>query len=197
MSSSDKKKSGTIRIILGCMYSGKTSEVIKECRKWGSISRKAICINFEGDNRYGDDEKLYSHDLNTIKCIKASRLEQVNLDSILGGDIILINEGQFFPDLIEYCLKWCEEYGKDIIVSGLDGDFKRGSFGKILELIPFANAVSKLHAFCSLCADGTHAHFTWRLSDEQDQVVIGSDNYIAVCRNHYLQLTSDKKLKYE
>ena len=182
------KKNGTIRVVLGCMYSGKTTEVIKECKKWLSISRKAVCINYKGDNRYGDDEKLYSHDLNTVECIRASNLSEVNTESILAGDIILINEGQFFNDLIEYCLKWCEEYGKDIIVSGLDGDFKRRSFGKILELIPYSNFITKLHAFCSLCSDGTHAHFTWRLSKEQDQVVIGSDNYIAVCRNHYVQL---------
>jgi len=183
-----QNKPGTIEIVLGCMYSGKTSEVIKVCKKWHSISRKAICINFEGDTRYGDDEKLYSHDLSTVQCIKVSKLEQVDLETIKTGDIILINEGQFFSDLIEYCLLWCEQYGKDIIVSGLDGDFKRRPFGKILDLIPYANSVTKLNAFCSLCKDGTHAPFTWRLSDEKDQIVIGSTNYIAICRKHYCEL---------
>lgn len=179
------QKYGTIKIVLGCMYSGKTLEVIKECKRWESISRKAICINFEGDTRYGHDEKLYSHDLSTISCIKVATLEQVDIESIKNGDIILINEGQFFPDLVKYCVLWCETYGKDIIVSGLDGDFKRNTFGKILDLIPYANSVTKLNAFCKVCADGTFAHFSRRLTNEKDQMVIGSDNYIAVCRKHY------------
>lgn len=182
-------KIGSINIVIGCMYSGKTSEVIRECKKWFSISRKAICINFEGDTRYGDDEQLYNHDLNSVECIKVSKLEQVNIQSIIEGDIILINEGQFFDDLIEYCQLWCETYGKNIIVSGLDGDFKRKSFGKILDLIPYSESVVKLHAFCSMCANGTHAHFTWRLSKEQEQIVIGTSNYIPVCRKHYVELS--------
>jgi thymidine kinase len=86
-------------------------------------------------------------------------------------------------------LTWCEKYGKDIIVSGLDGDFKRQPFGKILDLIPYANSVTKLNAFCSRCADGTLAQFTWRLSGEKDQIVIGSTNYIAICRKHYNELS--------
>jgi len=118
-------------------------------------------------------------------------LEEVDTETIKNGDIILVNEGQFFSDLIEYCLLWCEKYGKDIIVSGLDGDFKRKPFGKILDLIPYSNSVIKLNAFCSLCANGTCAQFTWRLSNEKDQIVIGSTNYIAVCRTHYRTLTTD------
>lgn len=183
---------GSIKIVLGCMYSGKTSEVIKECKRWGSIAKKAICINFEGDARYGEDEKLYSHDLSTVSCIKVSKLSQVDSGEIKNGDIILINEGQFFPDLIDYCVLWCDTFGKDIIVSGLDGDFERRPFGKILDLIPYANSVTKLNAFCKVCANGTHAPFTWRLSNEKNQIVIGSDNYVAVCRKHYNELKAKR-----
>ena len=180
-------KSGSIKIILGCMYSGKTSEVIRECHKWFSISKKVVCINYSADDRYGNDEKLYSHDLNTVECIRVLKLENVSNESILNADIILINEGQFFTDLIEYCLEWAEKYSKDVVVSGLDGDFMRKPFGKILNLIPYADKVKKLSAFCSMCSDGTPAYFTWRLSNENEQVVIGSTNYIPLCRNHYVQ----------
>ena len=173
------------------MYSGKTTEVIRECKKWNSIAKKAICINFEGDNRYGNDAQLYSHDMNTVECIKVSKLIDVNLNLIKDSDIILINEGQFFPDLVEHCLIWTEQFGKNIIVSGLDGDFKRRPFGKILDLIPYADSVTKLNAFCTVCSNGTPAYFTWRLSNEQDQIVIGSSNYIAVCREHYNKLSNN------
>jgi len=185
-------KNGTIKIILGCMYAGKTSRVINEYKKWESISRNAICINFAGDERYGADEAVYSHDLNKVKCVKVSKLAQVDLNSILSADIILVNEGQFFSDLIEYCLLWCEKYNKNLIVSGLDGDFERKPFGSLLDLIPYSNTVEKLNAFCTICKDGTKASFTCRLSDEKEQVVIGSVNYVALCRHHYLEKMTPK-----
>ena len=183
-------QNGSIKIVLGCMYSGKTTEVIKECKKWTSISKNALCINYIGDTRYStdsNDTNLYSHDLHIVKCVMISKLSDVSIDLIKASDIILINEGQFFGDLIENCLLWCETYSKNIIVSGLDGDFKRKPFGKILDLIPYADSVVKMNAFCSLCADGTLANFTLRLSNEEEQILIGSKNYIAVCRKHYLE----------
>jgi len=172
----------SIKIILGCMYSGKTSKVIKECKKWNSINRKSLCINFDGDNRYGEDENLYSHDLNSVQCVKVNNLSQIEKKMILENDLILINEAQFFDDLIECCSIWCDEYKKNIIVSGLDGDFKRQPFGKILDLIPMADSVTKLTAYCTICKDGTLAPFTKRITNEKEQIVIGSSNYIAVCR---------------
>jgi len=178
---------GTIQIVLGCMFSGKTTEVIKEYQKWMSIHKNALCINYSMDTRYGNDDNLYSHNLAKISCQKVMKLSEVDETLIKNADIILINEGQFFSDLIEYCKKWCETFGKNIIVSGLDGDFKRRSFGQILDLIPYSDSVTKLSAFCNLCNDGTEAHFTLRLSEEKDQIVIGSSNYMAVCRRHYLE----------
>ena len=99
----------------------------------------------------------------------------------------MIDEGQFFPDLKEYVVKWCEEYKKNIIVIGLDGDYKRNPFGQILDLIPIADNVMKLKAMCKLCSDGTEALFTHRLTTEDEQVLIGNSNYIPVCRQHYLE----------
>lgn len=184
---------GRIDLVLGCMFSGKTTEVIAECKKWFSISKNALCINYFADDRYGDDDNLYSHDKEKIKCVRVYKLKDIDDELIKSSDIILINEGQFFDDLIDNCVKWCDVYNKKIIVSGLDGDFLRKPFGKILDLIPYANSVKKLKAFCSICKDGTHAYFSSRLSNESNQVVIGSSNYVAVCRKHYLSLEKDKK----
>lgn len=172
----------SIQIVVGCMYSGKTSEVIRECKKWNSINGKALCINFSGDNRYGEDENVYNHDLNFVECVKVCSLSQIEKKLIIESDLILINEAQFFPDLVEKCVEWCDVHNKKIIVSGLDGDFQRNPFGKILDLIPFADSVKKLNAYCSICKNGTLAPFTKRITNEKEQVVIGSTNYIAVCR---------------
>jgi thymidine kinase len=179
------EKYGTIKIILGCMFSGKTTELIREFREWSSIDKKPLCINYIDDNRYGDIyNNMYNHNELSIECVKVSCLSDVSETLINSSEIILINEGQFFPDLIEYCKLWCDVYNKKIIVSGLDGDYMRKPFGKILELIPYCDYVYKLNAFCYKCKNGKKAPFTSRKSTETEQIIIGgSNNYEALCRN--------------
>lgn len=192
----DKKNKGSIEIILGCMYSGKTTEVIRLCKHWGSVYQNVICINYIDDIRYGDDENLYSHDLTKVNCIRVKNLSDIQFDIINTADIILINEAQFFVDLLDTCVLWADKYLKKIIVSGLDGDFKRQPFGDLLKLIPYADNVTKLNALCSFCKDGTQAIFTFRTSDEQDQILIGANSkYIALCRQHYCEFEDKKKQK--
>lgn len=99
-------------------------------------------------------------------------------------DVILINEGQFFPDLyevIQQLLSLC----KKIYVAGLDGDFERNKFGSLLDLIPICDKVYKMNSLCGICKDGTPGIFSKRLSCEKEQTVVGSTNYIPVCRNCY------------
>jgi hypothetical protein len=98
--------------------------------------------------------------------------------------VILINEGQFFLDLYECVIDMLKEK-KQVYICGLDGDFERKRFGSILELIPICDNVTKLKALCSLCKNGTPGIFSLRLSNEKQQMLIGSDNYIPVCRNCY------------
>lgn len=182
----------SIEIIMGCMYSGKTSEVIRLCNQWNSIYDNIVCINYHDDTRYGNDDNLYSHDLTKFSCVRSYHLSDIDIELIKSADVVLINEAQFFDDLITNCVLWAEQFGKRVVVSGLDGDFKRQKFGQILDLIPFADKVRKLTGLCSLCKDGTKALFTCRISKETDQIVIGSSNYVAVCRKHYLEKVSQR-----
>jgi len=180
---------GSIKIILGCMFSGKTTEVIKECKRWESISKKVLCINYIGDDRFGKENNVSSHDLLKINCIKVEKLEDISIDIVANSDIIIINEGQFFIDIVPYCVTWCETYNKNIIVSGLDGTFERKPFGHLIELIPYADSVVKLNAYCSMCKDGTLAPFSFRITKEKKEILIGSaEHYTAVCRKHYIEL---------
>jgi thymidine kinase len=98
--------------------------------------------------------------------------------------VILVNEGQFFGNLKEFVVEMLSK-NKKIYVSGLDGDFKREKFGQILDLIPLCDKVTKLTSLCSICKDGTPGIFSLRLSEQEEQKVIGSDNYIPVCRKCY------------
>jgi thymidine kinase len=100
------------------------------------------------------------------------------------SEVILINEGQFFPDLEEFVRLLLND-GKKVYICGLDGDFERKRFGTILDLIPLCDKVTKLTSLCSLCKNGTPGIFSMRLTNEKDQTVVGSDNYIPVCRKCY------------
>jgi thymidine kinase len=98
--------------------------------------------------------------------------------------VILINEGQFFPDLFEFVNKLLINE-KQIYVCGLDGDFERKKFGQIIDLIPLCDKIEKLTSLCSICKNGKKGIFSMRLSNEKEQTIVGSENYIPVCRECY------------
>lgn len=198
---SSNSETAYLEIILGSMYSGKTSrliEIYKQC-KFCNIS--VAVINHSIDNRY-DDNLMSTHDKIKIPCIKTEKLfdiweEYIDLESCVDfiprindkfsiaiSNVILINEGQFFPDLEEF-VKILLKHGKKIYVCGLDGDFERKKFGQILDLIPICDKVTKLTSLCSICKNGTPGIFSKRITQEKEQTIVGSDNYIPVCRNCY------------
>jgi thymidine kinase len=81
---------------------------------------------------------------------------------------------------------------KRVYICGLDGDFNRKPIGNLLQLIPFCDEVIKLKSLCSLCRDGTPGVFSFRITNETDQVIIGSSNYIPLCRQCYQEETRKK-----
>jgi thymidine kinase len=110
-----------------------------------------------------------------------SSIDSDILDKIMSVDIVLINEGQFFGSLMPFVRRLLENC-KIVYVCGLDGDFKQERFGEILDLIPICDKVHKFRALCADCKNGTHAIFSHRINSDTQQKVIGSDNYIPICR---------------
>ena len=102
-------------------------------------------------------------------------------------DVFLINEGQFFEDIIDVIPELVDKYDKKVYICGLDGDFKRKKFGKLLDLIPLADKVIKKVALCKICKNGKKGIFTMRLTNEEEQIVVGEANYIPVCRQCFLK----------
>lgn len=185
----------SIKLYIGCMFSGKTSQIQREYMRWVNINKSVIMINYDKDTRYGDDEYVYNHDLIKVPCIRTDMLHKIPDDLLSKMNVIIINEGQFFNDIVEFALKWCEEKHKDIIICALDGDYRREPFGQIYKLIPLADDIYKLTAFCKLCGDGTKAIFTKRLIECDQQELIGSnDKYMAVCRKHYNCVSSSSNI---
>jgi len=165
------------------MFSGKTSWLMQEYKKYSYIGKKIAVVNYADDTRY-HDTMLSTHDRVMIPCVQAKTLysvqEQMNI-----SDVILINEGQFFSDLYDVVVELVENKNKIVCIAALDGDFKRHTFGHVLDLLPRCDDYIKLHALCARCKDGTKAPFSHRISREHNQISIGSDNYVPLCRSCY------------
>ena len=178
---------GRLELIIGPMFSGKSTRVIEICNRYESIGKNVLNITHIIDNRYGDGV-ISSHNKIQKKATCIDRLMQlITSENYIKSEIILIEEGQFFSDLVEFVKLSVDIDKKHVIVAGLNGDYKRERFGDILELIPMAENVEMLTAFCKKCNDGTLAHFTKRIIvDKHTQTLVGSDDlYIPVCRFHY------------
>lgn len=186
--SAHKEGPGYLELILGSMFSGKTSYLLDVYKKSMFCNIPIAVINYAADNRYTTESMLSTHDKQMIPCILANTLYDAisnNLELITTAETILINEGQFFPDIEEQVRVLVEQSHKRVYICGLDGDFERKPIGRLLQLIPFCDEVVKLKSLCSICRDGTPGIFSFRTTREMDQVVIGSSNYIPLCRKCY------------
>jgi len=176
---------GYLHIITSVMFGGKTSKLINEINKL-SVIKKIYVLNHNFDNRYKDNS-ICSHNNISMKstlCETLNMNDEELIELRKKYDVIAIDECQFFSDLYDFVLKALD---KDfyVIIAGLNSNYKQEPFGDILKLIPYADKVEFLTAFCSICKDGTPGIFTKRIIHNDNEVLIGSeDTYKAVCRKH-------------
>lgn len=169
---------GQIQLIMGPMFSGKTTELLRRIRRYTVAKRRCLVIKYEGDKRYSVDEAA-THDNHTHAAISVRELKHVT--DLSDVDVVGVDEGQFYPDLVEFCELWANA-GKIVVIAALDGTFQRKPFGQVLDLIPLAESVSKLNAVCMVCQHS--ASFTARLGKEtQVEIIGGTDRYISACRS--------------
>ena len=192
MNHSSAHDAGYLELFLGPMFSGKTTQLAQIYRTHTYIGKRVFVVNYVDDRRYGNDANLYTHDKVTIPCVYTDTLSSIWLcpehphhAEMCAADVILINEGQFFSDLYTVVIHLVEKEGKSVYICGLDGDYLRKEFGQILQLIPYCDKVQKLQSLCSVCKNGKRAIFSHRISSENDQIVIGTDNYRPLCRSCY------------
>jgi thymidine kinase len=103
--------------------------------------------------------------------------------------LIVIEEAQFFKDLYPFVQNAVDICGKDVLVVGLDGDSERRPFGRIAEIIPLCDKITKLTAMCKRCGNGSPAIFTHRKDADTSIIKVGeADTYEALCRKHYIEL---------
>jgi len=181
---------GKLELIIGPMFSGKSSELIKKIRILKVINSQFIIIKPSIDTRY-ELNRIASHNKETEECIVTSDILSITDTDINKYNTIIIDEGQFITNLKIKVLYWVEKLNKHVIIGGLDGDFQRNPIGEILELIPYADNYKKLKAVCKHCNDGTPGIFSHRILNDSNQILIGTnDMYIPLCRKHYLKATA-------
>ena len=176
---------GELHLIMGCMFSGKSTELIKIIRKYQLLKKTILPINHVIDTRYGNN-KIITHNKTEIPCMQLDKLLPLLTQDIFRmSDVIVIEEAHFFEDLYPFVLYSINDLNKKVYVAGLNGDYKQEPIGDINKLIPHSDTITKLSALCTVCNDGTPAHFTKRIITDNTQILVGStDSYIPVCRKH-------------
>jgi thymidine kinase len=175
-------KRGSIEVITGSMFSGKTEELIRRLRRAQFAGMKVEIFKPSLDNRYSES-RVVSHD---EKSILSTPVDNASAILLLSGDVdvVGIDEAQFFDDtIIDVCNKLADN-GIRIVIAGLDMDFLGKPFGPMPGLLAIAEFVTKVHAICMRC--GNLAQYSFRKSEEEQIVVLGEkDKYEPLCRTCY------------
>ncbi|CAL1542815.1 unnamed protein product [Lymnaea stagnalis] len=179
---STRHTSGQIQVIFGPMFSGKTTELMRRMKRYQIANYRCLIIKYAKDIRY-DFNGIATHDNQVLGAMSAEKLSDLQSEA-LKYDIIGIDEGQFFPDIVSFCDKLANQE-KVVIVAALDGTFQKKGFGDILNLVPLAEHVLKLTAVCMNCYN--EASFTKRIGLETEvEVIGGAEKYLAVCRECFV-----------
>lgn len=184
---------GYLSLLIGCMFAQKTTELLRRIRRFKSIGYQVLVANYAEDTRYGTNQ-IASHDEESYEARSIVRLEEIRAEVESGRfQVLVIDEGQFFSDLFPMVTEWSDRLPIHILVAGLDGDSERRPFGDILRLVPWAEEVERLSAFCAICRDGTIGYFSKYVAGKKEgQVEIGgADRYLPVCRKHFLDTPAD------
>lgn len=181
-------KRGSIEVICGSMFSGKTEELIRRLKRANYARLKVEIFKPAIDVRYSETE-IVSHDSHSIHSTPVDNSASIVL---LTGDVdvVGIDEAQFFDDgLVAVCNQLANQ-GIRVIIAGLDMDYRGEPFGPIPALCAIADDVQKVHAICVSC--GSTANYSHRTAEDENRVFLGEKNeYQPLCRTCY-NLTNQK-----
>ena len=175
-------KKGSIEVITGSMFSGKTEELIRRLRRAQFAGLKVEIFKPSLDNRYSET-RVVSHD---EKSIISTPVDNASAILLLAGDVnvVGIDEAQFFDNSIVEVCNTMADNGIRLVIAGLDMDFMGKPFGPMPALLAIAEYVTKVHAICMRC--GNLAQYSFRKSGDEQVVLLGEKNlYEPLCRNCY------------
>ncbi len=179
---SSGEKRGSIEVICGSMFSGKTEELIRRLKRAKIANLKVEIFKPAIDVRY-DEVKIVSHDTNAIHSTPVESAQSILLLA-QAADVIGIDEAQFFDiEIADVCDELAFR-GIRVIVAGLDMDYLGNPFGQMPNILAKADYVTKLHAICMQC--GNIANYSYRKVPNDEQVMLGAtDVYEPRCRKCY------------
>lgn len=184
------EQAGWIEVISGCMFSGKTEELIRRLNRAIIAKQKVEIFKPVVDRRYHPAD-IVSHNENAIRSTPVNFANDILL---LSGDchVVGIDEAQFFDNAIVDICNTLANNGKRVIVAGLDMDYEGRPFGPMPQLLAVAEFVTKVHAICA--QTGQLASYSYRLSDDPQQVMLGEKGqYEARSRTAFIQGMKKRK----
>ncbi|MDF9801074.1 thymidine kinase [Catalinimonas alkaloidigena] len=186
----DNIQAGWIEVICGCMFSGKTEELIRRLNRAIIAKQHVEIFKPSLDTRYHTEE-VVSHNQNRIASTVVDKAEDI-LDKADSCKVVGIDEAQFFDEgIVEVCNTLANQ-GKRVIVAGLDMDYEGKPFGPMPYLMAVAEYVTKVHAICAV--SGAPASFSFRLGSAKEKMMLGAkEQYEARSRLHFYQGTEEKK----
>ena len=181
----------SLEMVVGPMFAGKTTELIRRQKRLQSIGKEVLVINHALNSRFGSGAaELQSHDR-----IRAQGSPVIALDAIQDVfqhplyapcDVVIVDEAQFFWGLKNAVLQMIERDNKHVIIAGLLAKADRRPFGQVHLLITHADNVTLLTALCQKCGNGTPAIYTRKLMESEENIG-GAELYESLCRKHYLE----------
>lgn len=178
----------SVEVILGCMFSEKSTELIKRVRRY--LIAGKTCMVFKNSldcDRY-DTDQIITHDKKSIEAIPVKSISEINQHIYEKEfDVIAIDEAQFFDeDIVSFSRSMSKNFNKKVILAGLDMDYCGDPFGYMGDLCCIADTVTKLHAVCVGC--GRDAKYSYRKTDDTNVISIGAvDEYEALCEKCYVE----------
>ncbi len=170
---------GSIEVICGSMFSGKTEELIRRLRRAQIAKFTVEIFKPRTDTRF-DESNVVSHNYNYIQSTPVDTSSSILL---LGSDmqVVGIDEAQFFDDELPNVCTILANRGVRVIVAGLDMDYKGKPFGPMPQLMAIAESVTKVHAVCVKC--GNPALYSYRLAPGETTILLGEkESYEPLCR---------------
>jgi len=184
------QNNGKIELILGPMFSGKSTRLIELIRKYTYKDKKTIMIKFFADQRYSSKSEVVTHDLIKYDSINCKNLRD-SFEVIKKYDVVGIDEGQFFPDLVEVCDELVA-LNKIVIIAALNGDFRMEPFPVISKIISKADKIKLMKAYCFNCHKD--AKFSLRIVQSNETVLIGAgEAYKPACRECHTYFSSERE----
>lgn len=176
---------GKINLIIGPMFSEKTSQLIRRYKRYTIGGKKCLMVKYKGDTRY-DNQMVVTHDNNKVEAVLCEYLCEVD-ELVNDYDVICVDEVQFYKDADILCDKWACQ-GKIIEACGLNGTFNRTPFDIISKLVPLVDSITYLTAICK--ETGGDAIFSKLIINDNTgttEIIGGSDKYISVDRKTYFE----------